>query len=232
MRKVNGNRQRLLAVANAYGGPRGLAARVPNGNPRMVSFWLADEKRPTPPRAECVNALARAKALPKPFTIVEILPKPRHPGDRAHRTRTFRNRDLGRVVRAFGDIFLFAEAAAISVQTVYRWASLSHEPRPHLAARVNALARAKGLRAPFVVRGTRFRGRGPVSELVRAYEGVVAFSVAARVSQTSVRTWARGGAIPWPPVVARVNAMARKVNLAEPFPAPRPVLPAPSRSAG
>jgi hypothetical protein len=202
--------QRLLAVKNAYEGADGLAARVPGGNVRMVEFWLAGKKCPTPSRAECVNELARAKGLREPFAIAASPPKP-SPGDREHRARTFSNRDLGTVVRAYGDVFLFAEAAATSVQSVYRWASREVEPKPKLAARVNALARAKGLREPFVPTQPAI-----LRELARAHGGMRALARRVGAHFNSVRRWTRG-AQPLADAAMRLNALARAQKLPEVF---------------
>ena len=180
----------------------------------MVSFWLAGKKLPTPLRAHCVNALARAKALPEPFVIVDLAPKARRPGDRVHRARTFANPDLGAIVRACGDVFLFADAASVSVQTVYRWASGRVWPRPQQAGRVNALARAKGLREPFGATDvTQFV---TLKALVRACGGPHALAAKVPTHFTSVHRWARG-VEPREDTIARLNALAREHGFAGVF---------------
>jgi hypothetical protein len=151
--------------------------------------------------------------------------RPSLPRDRQHRARTFKNRELGAVVRAVGDVFAFARAARVSVQTVYRWAGHIVHPRAHLAARVNELARARLLPEPYILRdATRFRGRGKLADVVRAYGGLAPFARRAGASQTAVRAWMRDRKVrPLPPVRERVNALAREAQLAEPFPGERAV---------
>ncbi len=224
MRKVTrASRRRLTAIVEAYGDAQSLAALIPGGSRRMVIAWLTGKKLPMAKRAERVNALARAKALPIPFTVVALVVPPTLPGDRLHRPRTFKNRELGAVVRAYGDVFLFARAARVVVATVYRWAARLHYPQAHLAARVNELARAKKLADPYAMRETTsFRGRGKLANVVRAYGGVARFSAIAGTSPTSLRVWLRDKDVrPLAEVRARVNALAKDAELSEPFPGAR-----------
>lgn len=215
------NPRALGLVVAAYGGAAGLAARIDLRDQRMVLAWLKGKKLPIPKRAERVNALARAKGLRAPFRVIEeTLPPPR-PGDRAHRDRTFRpNQELGALIREVGDIFLFAEAIGVTVATAYRWLSRSFQPLPHLAAKANELARARKLTEPFHIEDeTRFRGRGKMGAVIRAYGGVGRFARAAGASETTVRVWARSGraANPLPGMRAKVNGLAKQAHLPEPF---------------
>jgi hypothetical protein len=191
----------------------------------MVVAWLSGKKFPMAKRAERVNELARAKALPMPFAVVAVIVPPTLPGDRLHRPRTFKNRELGAVVQAYGDVFLFARAARVTVATVYRWAGRLHYPQAHLAARVNELARARKLAEPFDVRcSTSFRGRGKLATVLRAYGGVAPFARIAGASETALRVWIRDPKVrPLPAVRARVNALARDAHVAEPFTGERAV---------
>jgi hypothetical protein len=91
--------------------------------------------------------------------------------------------------------------------------------------RVNHLARTRGIREPFVVHAPRFRGRGPVAALVRALGGLAAFTTAADVSPSAVRSWIRNGVVPAPAVADRVKALARAEGTADPFPSTRRGLP-------
>ncbi len=208
-------------MVEAHGGPSQIATRIEGGNRRMVLAWLAGKKLPVPTRALRVNALARAKGLRAPFRVIEETPPPPSPGERLHRERTLRpNRELGMLVQSVGDIFLFASAIGVRVTTAYRWLSRSFQPRPHHAAKANALARARSLPEPFHIEDkTRYQGRGRMGAVIRAYGGVSRFAKAAGASETTVRVWARStkAANPLPGMRAKVNGLAKKAHLPEPF---------------
>jgi hypothetical protein len=185
----------------------------------MVLAWLRGKKLPTAKRADRTNELATARDLPEPFEVVDETLPPTQPGDRLHRERTFRNRELGIVVRAYKDAFLFARAVGVTVATVYRWAARLHEPRAHLSSRVNELARAKELAEPFPMRErSTFKGRGRLGAVIRAYGGVTRFAKASGASETRIRAWARERKPnPLLEIRERVNALARAAKVAEPF---------------
>jgi hypothetical protein len=158
---------------------------------------------------------------------------------RRHRPSTFgRHRKLGVLIRAFGDIFRFADAAAVSAMTAYRWAARSSKPKARHAAHVNALARARDCSEPFVIGDRcRFRERGKAGKIIRAlirdHGGLAAFARAAGASENTVRAWARDpDANPLAHHRECVNALARQVGFAEPFSQARVVHLSLSRSKG
>jgi hypothetical protein len=148
---------------------------------------------------------------------------------RRHERETFRkNRKLQALIRSFGDVFLFATAADVVPETVYRWA-LGAPPQPKQVSRVNALARARSLPEPFqILDQCRFRERGKAGAIVRALirsnGGIMAFARAVGTSDVTVRTWAcKRDVYPTKPRRDRINALAREAGLDEPFPEGRPV---------
>jgi DNA-binding phage protein len=160
---------------------------------------------PLPHLATRVNELARAKELPEPFPMRD--------------RRAYKGRGkLGALIRAYGGVTQFAKASGSSETRIRAW-TRERNPNPLLEVRerVNALARAARVAEPFSRTPTvRFRGRGPLAELVRACGGVAGLAREASVGETSVYRWIRGTP-PWRSVARDVNQLARARGLPQPF---------------